>query len=640
MNSQLAVRRRLHSVLQSLNVALITVLVMLVLSGSSLAQRQLPFIGTRTFCSEDDEGQATITIRKDGFTTVKSDMVAEDEVGPFAFSGMLSAKGIVRREPERYLEIISPRAIRMHDGGVKIDGRPCSEVLARESIVFSVAFSPDGRTLASGNRSSTIKLWDVASGQELRTLIGHSHSVTSLAFSPDGKTLASGSEDFTIRLWDVASGQELKTLKGNIFSVAFSPDGKTLASGDDVTVRLWDVASGRALRTLRGHSGVVRSVAFSPDGKTLESGSWDFTIKLWDVASGQALRTLKDSNAVVSVAFSPDGKTLASGSVDIKLWNVASGQVLKTLKRHSNWTSVAFCSDGRTLASGGDDNGTIKLWDVASGRELKTLTGHSSVVLSVACSPDGKTLASGSDDKTIKLWDVTSGQELKTLKVRPNGSQDAQLAPTAQRTDVSPTQTATSRPPAPTSPSGTSTGEIVNETKTDSSAFELSYWETIKNSTDPEDFKAYLDKYPNGKFAELARSRMQQLARPAGNPASRDVTTAERARNTHAFEVRDASKTAGWLTVAPGSVTFEPKKAQEGKNITIQCSEIKNIEQGQSTVASPHVNLFLNGKEGPVVFYTSSGGTGVVGVFVKGLPAKPVVDITANVISAITEACR
>ena len=180
----------------------------------------------------------------------------------------------------------------------------------------------------------------------------------------------------------------------------------------------------------------------------------------------------------------------------------------------------------------------------------------------------------------------------------------------------------------------------MNETKTDSSAFELSYWETIKNSTDPEDFKAYLDKYPNGKFAELARSRVRQLARPARNPVPADVTSAERARNTRVFEVRDASKTSGWLTVAPGSVTFEPKKAKEGKSVTIQCSEIKHFEQGQSTVATAHINLFLNGKAESVVFYTSSGGTGVVGVFVKGLPAKPVVDITANVIRAITEACR
>ena len=202
--------------------------------------------------------------------------------------------------------------------------------------------------------------------------------------------------------------------------------------------------------------------------------------------------------------------------------------------------------------------------------------------------------------------------------------------------------TATARTTTQTSNSGTPTGEIVNEPRVDPGALELSYWESIRNSTDPEDFKAYLVKYPNGQFAELAKLRVRR-ASPASNPASDNVAAAERARNTHVFEVRDASKTSGSLTVAPGTITFEPRKQKEGKNITIQCSEIKRVEQGQSDVISPHVNLFLtavNGKERPLVFYTSTGGTGVVGVFVKGLPAKPVVDITANVIRAITEACR
>jgi hypothetical protein len=227
-------------------------------------------------------------------------------------------------------------------------------------------------------------------------------------------------------------------------------------------------------------------------------------------------------------------------------------------------------------------------------------------------------------------------------RVRNPASGDVVAAERARNTNVSEVRdgSKTSGPP-PQAPT-LGTGEIVNETKTDPTAFELSFWETIKNSTDPEDFKAYLAKYPNGQFAELAKSRVQ-LARRAGNPASGDVSAAERARNTNVFEVRDASKTSGWLTVAPGSLTFEPKKPQAGKNMTIQCSDIKHFERGQSTVASPHVNLFLTAvdqKEGPLVFYTSSGGTGLIGVFVKGLPAKPVVDITTNVIRAITEACK
>ena len=135
----------------------------------------------------------------------------------------------------------------------------------------------------------------IVSSQVRLTLRGHKKSVYSVAFSRDGKTLASGSDDNTVKLWDAATGQELRTLGGHssfVLSVAFSPDGKTLASGsDDNTVKLWDAATGQELRTLGGHSSFVLSVAFSPDGKTLASGSFDKTVKLWDAATGQELRT-------------------------------------------------------------------------------------------------------------------------------------------------------------------------------------------------------------------------------------------------------------------------------------------------------------------------------------------------------------
>ncbi|MBC5797544.1 trypsin-like peptidase domain-containing protein [Sphaerospermopsis sp. LEGE 00249] len=279
------------------------------------------------------------------------------------------------------------------------------------SLVRSVAFSPDGQTLASGSYDNTIKLWDVATGKSIATLTGHSYLVNSVAFSPDGKTLASGSGDDTIKLWDVATGKSIATLTGHsewVNSVAFSPDGKTLASGSlDNTIKLWDVATGKSIATLTGHSSRVISVAFSPDGKTLASGSFDNTIKLWDVPTGKSIATLTGhSDGVSSVAFSPDGKTLASGSFDntIKLWDVATGREIATLTGHSTLViSVAFSPDGKTLAFGSHDN-TIKLWDVATGKSIATLTGHSESVYSVAFSPDGKTLVSGSGDGTIKIW--------------------------------------------------------------------------------------------------------------------------------------------------------------------------------------------------------------------------------------------
>ncbi|KAJ5778340.1 hypothetical protein N7520_001586 [Penicillium odoratum] len=289
--------------------------------------------------------------------------------------------------------------------------------------VRSVAFSPDGLTLASGSDDNTIKLWDTATGTQRQTLEGHSGSVGSVAFSPDGLTLASGSDDNTIKLWDTATGTQRQTLKGHsdwVRSVAFSPDGLTLASGsEDNTIKLWDTATGTQRQTLEGHSGWVRSVAFSPDGLNLASGSDDNTIKLWDMATGTQRQTLEGhSGWVRSVAFSPDGLTLASGSVDntIKLWDMATGTQRQTLEGHSDWVrSVAFSPDGLTLASGSVDN-TIKLWDTATGTQRQTLEGHSGSVRSVAFSPDGLTLASGSDDNTIKLWDTATGTQRQTLK--------------------------------------------------------------------------------------------------------------------------------------------------------------------------------------------------------------------------------
>ena len=307
--------------------------------------------------------------------------------------------------------------------------------------VRSVSFSPNGKTLASAGNDRIIKLWDVATGEVLRTLKGHTGAVESITFSPDGRTLASGSWDSTIKLWDVPSGKIICTLKGHnnqgrndrITSVAFCPNGKILASGSyDHTIKLWDVVTGKELRTLTGHTDTVLSVAFSPDGKMLASGSEDHSIKLWNVTTGQVLQTFPDSSDwVTSVAFSPDGKKLASGSLDniIKLWDVASGKELRSLEGHTSYVnSVNFSPDGKTLASGSNDN-TVKLWDVASGKELRTLKGHTSDINSVIFSPDGKTLASGSGDNTIKLWDTASRRELNTLKGYTNFVWSAAFSP-------------------------------------------------------------------------------------------------------------------------------------------------------------------------------------------------------------------
>lgn len=293
-----------------------------------------------------------------------------------------------------------------------------------DESVLSVAISPDGKTIASsGDR--TIKLWDLATGQQISTLSGHSQTVNVVSFTPDGKTLVSGSDDYTIKVWDLATKKEIRTLKGHadsIHALTISPDSQTLIDGsDDNTIKVWNLATGKQIRTLSAHSYWVRSVALSKDGVTLASGSFDKTIKLWNVSNGKLIRTLTgNKQTVTSVAFSPDGKTLASGSRDrfqgtggdrtIKLWDVATGKEIRTLAANTV-TSIAFSPDGKILASASRDReqraggvSTIKLWNLSTGEEIITLTGHTNTVTSLTFSADGKTLVSGGEDNTIKIW--------------------------------------------------------------------------------------------------------------------------------------------------------------------------------------------------------------------------------------------
>ena len=276
--------------------------------------------------------------------------------------------------------------------------------------VFALAFSPGGGQLASGGGDQTIRLWEPATGRELKVLRGHTGPIRALAFSPHRPLLASGSADTTIRIWDLPSSKELKSLTsrfGAIRTLAFSPDGHLLASGgDDGSLRIWDWAGGKEIKAMRGRLGIVFSVAFSPDGLTLATGASDALVHLWDLATGRERSALSGHEAAVhSVAFAPDGLLLASGGADgvVRLWDLGAARERSAISGHTGDVyAVTFAPDGRTVASGGAD-GSIRIWDVATGNERTTLGGHTGPIWSIAFSADGGLVASGGRDRAVRL---------------------------------------------------------------------------------------------------------------------------------------------------------------------------------------------------------------------------------------------
>ena len=306
--------------------------------------------------------------------------------------------------------------------------------------VCAVAFSPDGRRLASVGDDGTVRVWDPATGAGLAILAGHDGTVAAVAFSPDGRRLASVGDDGTVRVWDPATGAGLAILAGHdgtVAAVAFSPDGRRLASvGDDGTVRVWDPATGAELAILAGHTVGATALAFSPDGRRLASASWDRTVRVWDPATGARLATLAGHyDRVTAVAFSPDRRWLASASWDrtVRLWDLATGARLATLAGHDDRvTAVAFSPDRRRLASASWDR-TVRVWDPASGAEQTTLAGHDGTVYAVAFSPGGRRLASASWDRTVRLWDPATGAEQATLAGHTVGATAVAFSPDGRR---------------------------------------------------------------------------------------------------------------------------------------------------------------------------------------------------------------
>ena len=336
-------------------------------------------------------------------------------------------------------------------------------------VPLAMASTSDFSLVAIATEDSGIILRDGRIGEIKSTLKAHEDTVTCVAFSPDGKMLASGSADKTIKLWDTATAKVRATLNGHawVYALAFSHDGKTLASGAyDKNVRLWDVHTAAEKGTIEAHRGSVRALAFSPDDKTLASGGSDRFVKLWNVADRELRSAAKGHEGTVrTLSFSSNGKALASGGEDgnVKLWNPETGkELIPTKKVHEEEvTALAFVGE-RTLVSG-DSNGTIFQWDATTGEMIALLpghpggvrgfavargldqfistgadrilkrfrqdtpgpvrlfVGHTGVVQCMSFSPDGQRFVSCGNwpegDKTLRIWDVQKGTEILKIEL-------------------------------------------------------------------------------------------------------------------------------------------------------------------------------------------------------------------------------
>jgi len=317
----------------------------------------------------------------------------------------------------------------------------------RASGVLSAAFSPDGMRIVTASEDDAVRVWDAATGDELRVLRGHNGSVESAAFSPDGMRIVTASRDGTARVWASDTGSELFVLRGHrsmksafrsvVSSAVFSPDGtRIVTASDDRTTRVWDAATGDELLVLRGHDGSVKSAAFSPDGMRIVTAAHDGTARVWASAAGSEHVVLLSSWSFVwSAAISPGGtRIVAVGRGNTaRVWDAATGDELLVLHGHEGEVlSAAFSPDGTRIVTASRD-GTARVWDATTGDELVVLPGHKGAVGSAAFSSDGTRIITASEDGTLRVWVAVTGDELFVRHGYEGGVRSAAFSPDGTR---------------------------------------------------------------------------------------------------------------------------------------------------------------------------------------------------------------
>lgn len=309
------------------------------------------------------------------------------------------------------------------------------ELRGHTDIVWSVAWSPDSKSLVTAGGDNTPRVWDAASAQQRSALQGHTDAVWMASFSPDGKRILTASVDRTARLWNAETGKSLLVLTGHagdVHEAAFSPDARLVVTASkDKTARVWDAVTGASLHELKGHAGDLLRIAFSPDGKLIATASFDSTARLWDTVTGKPVAELKGhTKSLTAVAFSPDGKLLVTASEDdtARIWDVASARTTAVIGGHkSGAISAVFSPDGQRVLTGSHYSDP-RLFDL-QGKELIAFRGHSNELTGATFSQDGRFVLSSADDQKAIVWNPETGDQVMELRGFQRGVSKAAFSP-------------------------------------------------------------------------------------------------------------------------------------------------------------------------------------------------------------------